>query len=226
MECIWTLETPAPVLHAVRPDACLDIVFSPESGLQAIGAMTVEQRHRIPAGSRTTGVRFRPGMAGEFLRVSPADLTDRAVPLEDLLGRRAREFRSQLEASPDAAGLMGTFLPIPTAPPNPVRRAIEAMVQSRGLADLDWIARQSNLSARHFRRRCLEASGLTPKHLCRVLRFRQASALAQSVRQPDWVQIALEAGYFDQAHLIRDFRQFTGRPPMAVFSNTAAAPIL
>ena len=36
------------------------------------------------------------------------------------------------------------------------------------------------------------------------------------------MQIALEAGYFDQAHLIRDFREFTGRPPMAVFSNTAA----
>jgi AraC-like DNA-binding protein len=40
------------------------------------------------------------------------------------------------------------------------------------------------------------------------------------------VQIALESGYFDQAHLIRDFRQFTGRPPMSVFSNTAAAPIV
>ena len=162
MECIWTLETSAPVLHAVRPDACLDIVFSPKASLQAIGAMTVEQRHQIPAGSLMTGVRFRPGMAGEFLRVSPAELTDRVVPLEDLLGPRARQFRSKLEASPDAAGLIGAFLPIPAAPPNPVRRAIEAMVQSRGLADIDWIARQVNLSPRQFRRRCLEARASPP----------------------------------------------------------------
>jgi len=100
------------------------------------------------------------------------------------------------------------------------------MVQTHGLVDLDWVAAQSNLSPRHFRRRCLEESGLTPKHLCRVLRFRQASSLALSARKPDWVQIALETGYFDQAHLIRDFRQFTGRPPMSVFSNTTAAPIV
>jgi hypothetical protein len=125
------MQTSAPVHHAVCPDACLDIVFSPESGLQAIGTMTVEQRYQIPAGSRTTGGRFLPGMAGEFLHVSPAELTDRAVPLADLLGRRARELQSKLEtvdSIEDRAAALGAFLTVPTAPPGPVRRAIEAMV--------------------------------------------------------------------------------------------------
>ena len=123
------------------------------------------------------GVRFRPGMAGEFLCVSPAQLTDRTVPLEDLLGPAARRLQARLAdtAAADRAGVLSTFLGIPPAPADPVRRAIAAMVEARGVADLDWVAAQSNLSPRQFRRRCLEASGLAPKHLCRVLRFRYAA---------------------------------------------------
>jgi len=89
-----------------------------------------------------------------------------------------------------------------------------------GNADLESIARQSNLSPRQFRRRCLEESGLSPKRLCRVLRFRRACRIAGGFDRPDWAAIALEAEYFDQAHLIRDFHEFTGLTPMAVFSNT------
>ena len=88
-------------------------------------------------------------------------------------------------------------------------------------ADLDGIACAANLSPRNFRRRCLHESGLGPKRLCRVLRFQHTCRLAGAARRPDWPAIALEAGYFDQAHLIRDFHEFTGLTPMAVFFNTA-----
>ena len=85
--------------------------------------------------------------------------------------------------------------------------------------DLEWVARQANLSSRQFRRRCLEESGLTPKQLCRVLRFRHACQLARGGARVEWAGIAAEAGYFDQAHLIRDFREFAGATPVSVFSN-------
>jgi AraC-like DNA-binding protein len=224
------METPAPVRSlAVRPDACVDIVYSSADGLHAVGTMTVEQSYDMPAGTVMTGVRFLPGMAGEFLAVPPVRLTDRVVPLEDLLGRQASELQARLAAArsaADRARVLGSFLRIPPAPPDPVRRAIEALVEARGIADLDWVAAQSNLSPRQFRRRCLEESGLTPKHLCRVLRFRHALSMARAPGRPDWALIAADAGYFDQAHLIRDFREFTGRTPMSVFSNTVAVPVV
>src|SRR5271154_2263655 len=90
IECAWFLESRGAVCgHRVPPDGCLDIVYDRRHGLRAIGAMTVEQRFDFPQDAHQTGVRFRPGMAGRFLGISPAELTDASAPLEDLLPRRA-----------------------------------------------------------------------------------------------------------------------------------------
>jgi len=224
IECSWSVVTTEPVCgYPVRPDGCLDIVFDRESGLRAIGAMTREQRYHLAAGSLLMGIRFRAGLARSFLRIAPAALTDTAVALEDLWGRAGRELRNRISEAGSVdegvAELLAALAP-PREPLTPIERAIEAMAASRGMADLDEIATQANLSIRQFRRRCLEESGLTPKHLCRVLRFRHACELASASRL-GWTAIAAEAGYFDQAHLIRDFREFTGATPMSVFSSTA-----
>ena len=115
--------------------------------------------------------------------------------------------------------ILASSLRAPADPPNGVQRAIEAVASSHGDIDLEWVARQAGMSERQFRRRCLEESGLPPKQLCRVLRFRRACTLGE--RGLPWGLIAAEAGYFDQAHLIRDFREFTGgNTPVSVFSNT------
>jgi AraC-like DNA-binding protein len=220
VECCWFLESARSLEHAVRPDGCLDIVYSRDTGLRVVGAMTTEQRFTLPAGSRTIGVRFRPGMARPFLRIAPAELTEKIVTLEDLWGRRARDLEGRLESEPCGQTLAAALIAPPA--PDPVKRAIETIVESRGAIDLDWVADQAGMSPRHFRRRCFEESGLAPKHLCRILRFRRACELANR-RENGWAAIAIDAGYFDQAHLIRDFHEFTGRAPVSVFSNTAAA---
>jgi AraC-like DNA-binding protein len=222
VECAWSIETSAPLSgYPVRPDGCLDILYSP-AGLQVVGAMTAEQRYDLPSGASTVGLRFHPGMAAAFLRVPAAELTDRVIPLEEIWGAAARELQSRLDHAVSAAerlAILGATVRPPASTPNPVQRAIETVTSSHGDIDLDWVARQAGMSERQFRRRCLEESGLAPKQLCRVLRFRRACALGE--RGLPWGLIAAEAGYFDQAHLIRDFREFTGDTPMSVFSNTA-----
>jgi AraC-like DNA-binding protein len=225
VECSWYLDTAEAVTgHRVPPDGCLDIVYDRSNGLRAIGTMTREQRFHFPKGAHLAGVRFRPGMAGRFLGVSPAELTDTSTPLEDLWPRRARQLERQLDDArsiQDAMRILLGSLPAPDAL-TPLQQAIESLSATNGNADLDVVARQANLSPRQFRRRCLEESGLTPKRLCRVLRFRHACRIAGEVDRLDWPAIALEAEYFDQSHLIRDFQEFTGHTPMAVFSNTRA----
>lgn len=185
--------------------------------------MTVEQKFYYPAGRRIVGVRFHPGKAGTFLGVAPSDLTDGIAALEGTWGARARTLEERLREARtpgETVRLLLDAIPPPMSEPNPVQRAIEAISTDHGGCDLELAARQANLSMRQFRRRCLEESGLTPKHLSRVLRFRYACELAGRTERPQWPDIAAEAGYFDQAHLIRDFHEFAGGAPVAVFSNT------
>jgi AraC-like DNA-binding protein len=224
IECGWYLDTGQAVTgHRVPPDGCLDIVYDHATGLRAIGAMTREQHFHFPDGAEVAGVRFRPGMAGTFLGVAPAELTDTTAPLEDLWPGRARDLKRRLDDAKsiqEAMRILLANLPAPDAALTPTQRAIEALAMANGNADLDSAAHQANLSVRQFRRRCLEESGLTPKRLCRVLRFRHVCRMAGAAGRLNWSDLALEADYFDQSHLIRDFREFTGRSPMAVFSNT------
>ena len=232
VECFWTLQSEAPVRgYPVRPDGCVDLIFpdqihAPDRGARVVGAMTAERRFDLAAGAHVYGIRFRPGMARPFLGVAAAELTDRAVALSDVWGKAARSVEGQFSEAvslDEALGLLGSVLPTPVDAPDSVQLAIEAMTAAHGDIDLDWVARHAGLGARQFRRRCLEESGLLPKHLCRVLRFRRACQLANGAT--DWAQIAASAGYFDQSHLIRDFHEFTGGTPMSVFSKTRAAAV-
>jgi AraC-like DNA-binding protein len=173
----------------------------------------------------TVGVRFHPGMAGALLKLPPVVLTDESAALEDVWGSSARQLRRRLEDAPAAVDrlrvLAGALMP-PKQASGPVERALRFLTAANGIADVDWMARQAGLSSRQFRRRCLEEAGLGPKRLARVLRFRHANRLAARARRPDWSSIAASAGYFDQAHLIRDFREFTGRTPAAAVAGASS----
>jgi AraC-like DNA-binding protein len=201
----------------------MDLWYSPEGGVAVVGAMTCERRYDVAAGSRWAGLRFRPGMARRYLGIGAAELCDEVVPLDAVMGRAARELSARLDGAAsnrDRRQLLLDAVSAGERPADPVHLAIEALTRAHGEADVDWLADQAGMSARQFRRRCREEAGLGPKHLARILRFRRACRLAE--RGESWLRVAVEAGYFDQAHLIRDFREFTGSTPMSVFSKTGA----
>lgn len=224
VECAWSFEARAAVESRVSPDGCVDILYERGRGLRAIGTMTVEQRFDYGRGAAITGVRFHPGVAGTFLGISPAEFTDGCVPLGDVWPQRAREIERRMDDTPSieaARKLLLDWIAVPASAKTPVQQAIGALTAAHGNADLNELARQANLSPRQFRRRCLEESGLSPKHLARVLRFRHACRIARGSPHLGWPAIALNAGYCDQSHFIRDFREFTRETPVAVLSNTA-----
>jgi methylphosphotriester-DNA--protein-cysteine methyltransferase len=224
VECVWTLNADASVAgHPVPPDGCVDLLYDRQRGLSIAGAMSVQQRFDLPPGA-SAGVRFHPGMAASFLHGDVAELNDSVVSLDDIHPRFSRDLAERMRNANSLASAMQMLLAAlrpAVRTPNPVQRAIQAIVAVKGRAAIDCCACQANLSDRQFRRRCREESGFTPKLLARILRFRNARDLAwKSPASMNWPGIAAEAGYFDQAHLIRDFRQFTGGLPTSVFSNT------
>jgi AraC-like DNA-binding protein len=235
IECFWHHSSVEPVRdYRVLPDGCSDIIFEQPArdygGLAIVGTMTHAHAFDIPARQSTFGVRFRPGMAPRLLRVPGSLAVDRSIPLVDAWKSTAvRELLEQLAEtnstrnSPrDSIALIESALAAP-APLDPFEKALACLAKTFGQISLDALAGAASLSSRQFRRICLDRTGLTPKRLARILRFRHAATHAKKGRR-DWADVALACVYYDQAHLINEFRELSGVSP-AQFSAVAASPL-
>ena len=176
----------------------------------------------LPPDLLAVGVRFRPGAAKAFLKLPLGEATDTTIPLEDLWNSRASRLSARLSDCASIAEMLEAVQSALGRPEGPTtaQRALLALPQNRELWNPDELARQSGFSPRHFRRLCLDETGLTPKRLCRILRFRETLGRIRSCQprggRVDFAGLAVEAGYYDQAHLIREFGEFAGCPPGAL----------
>lgn len=163
------------------------------------------------------GVHFKPGGAAPFLGLPACKLAGTHVDLDTLWGPAARQLR---EALCTARTLARRFQILEAALlaklRGPFRR--HAAVQKalgelrRGTAVRDIVG-QVGLSHRRFIEVFSSEVGIRPKLFGRIERFQRASALTHRQASPDWSKIAVECGYFDQSHLIRDFMAFSGFAP-------------
>ena len=218
IECFWTIRHGGPAaLHRVVPDGCADILFTRNGGsvsLDAVGPMTAYRDFPMRDGQLLVGVRFHPGMGTAALSVPGDRVTDEIMPLEDLWGSRAKELLDRLAGASSLEQSARMFeAAVPSIQNSTcVERALAWMAGHRGSVSIDEVAHQAGFSARQFRRVCLEQTGLTPKFLARVLRFRHA--LSRVHHFPgQFAELALDCGYYDQAHFINEFRRLSGRTP-------------
>jgi len=218
VECFWGFESGCEIPeYPVLPDGCVDIVYSPSLAreLQLVGTMTSAKRFALPAGGVQFGVRFRPGMSRAFLPIPAWDTTDQSITLSDIWGAEARRLTEQLGEAQSAEKCIG-FLEARLRGPGDitlVQRLCASIVDQAGQVRIDDLAGQAGLSARQLRRLFLEQVGLSPKHFCRVVRFRSSLSHLRQTPRADWAQVALDCGYYDQAHFINEFREFSGYTP-------------
>ncbi len=158
------------------------------------------------------------------------ELGGQLVDLADVLGPEGRRLAEQLRETHgwrQRFALMDQFLlrRMDSGPrPSPeVGWAWRMLVASGGTVPIGRIADEVGWSHRHLIARFRQQIGLTPKTGARLVRL---DAVWRCIEKPsplDWGQVAAEAGYADQAHLIRDFRQFTGTTPTEFLARTRAA---
>lgn len=207
------------MLHRVVPDGCADILFTRDSrgvSLEAIGPMTSYRDFPLLDGHWLVGVRFHPGMWADTLRVPADRILDQTVSLDHLCGASAKRLLDHLAGTNSPAESVRLFeaaLPHIEAPDR-LQRALQWIAERRGVVSIDEAAGHAGFSVRQFRRLCLERTGLSPKFLARILRFRHA--LSRVRQYPGQLaEFALDCGYYDQAHCIREFRELSGRTPSA-----------
>ena len=218
VERFWTVEPGSSLSeYPVLPDGCVDIVYSPgvTRELQLVGAMTSARRFALSAGQFQFGVRFRPAMSQAFLPLPGPDTLDQSIALSDLWGADARRLTEQIseaQSPRQCIGLIETRLANPSGI-TIVQRLCSSIVEQAGQVRIDDLAFQAGLSSRQLRRLFIEQVGLSPKHFCRVIRFRNSLSRLSERGHADWVQMALDCGYYDQAHFINEFREFSGYTP-------------
>jgi AraC-like DNA-binding protein len=189
-----------------------------EAGLLSLAGVTGlasgPRRYTYEPHTASILVRFTPQGAA-CLGVPASELSGRSVPLDALLSPlRVHELSQRLlDAShldERVALVQALLLELPFAPDRLVARAIARLSPPRPPAIAE-VARELDIGERQLERRFLARVGITPKRFATLRRFERALALAGSA--PSLGQLAQQSGYYDQSHLIREFRAFAGAPP-------------
>jgi AraC-like DNA-binding protein len=221
------------------PDGEVDLIVrvtDTRSDVHAIGTRLHVLRKSVEdVPPQTVAVRFKPGGAYPFFGVPMSELTNRILPIEAFWGADGRRLRNMLGEAPTVAARLhvledalserllrdDVFEP---ASAYVVRRAVRAITDATELPRVDALARTVGVSTRQLRRAFDDVVGVGPKAFARIVRFQRAVRAAEGTVLPDWGSIATAVGYYDQAHLIADFRALTGTTPGALVRARVPLP--
>jgi len=205
----------------VLPDGCIDLLIGLDTRtVQVVGTMTSALALRGPAPA-LAAVRFRPGAAAAVLGVSARELTDRRVPLEEVgagwCSPGVLEAESPLEVVRGLeASLLRRLSLLPArAAAARVAHVVRACFGPRP-PTVAALAREVGWSRQRLTRVLVDEVGLGAKELLRVGRLQRAVAELQRWPGVSLAETALGLGYFDQAHMCRDFRELVGVSPKLV----------
>jgi hypothetical protein len=216
--CVWSGASPSDAPCRVLPDGCVDILWAPGRHPWVAGPDTTAKCEMLPPGPRV-GIRFRPGAAPAVLGLPASELRDLRVSLADLwpAGPAAR----LSDALAGAGTIEARFRALEAAvderarragPPDPRVTAVVARLlrpaDARGAPPPGDLAGE-----RQLRRRFTDAVGYAPKVFERVMRLQRFLGLARAAPGARLADLALAAGYADQAHLTRECRRLAGLTP-------------
>ncbi len=175
-------------------------------------------------------VHFQPSGFCQLFGVPMPEFTDHAYEARSVLGTRISEIEERLA---DAAGfaqridVATAFLlkrAIKVHAPDAVAKIANRILLERGALHIPEAAASTGLSIRQFERRFREQVGVAPRLYARIVRFQGALSSRLMVQRRTWTEIAQEFGYYDQMHMVHDFRRFSGESPTGFFEHFMAMP--
>ena len=244
VKCFWTLEddgSSTPERQRVLPDGCMELIFHYgdhyrqyfEDGSNVIQPKCfvfgqISSYIEIEPTGRTgiVAARFLPEGLVPFIEIVIAELENRAVDLYDLFGDEGKMLEVKVCSAadnPSRIKMIEEFLLSKLASPktidNITKACVQAIFQSQGQIGVVELADKMNINRRNMERRFISAVGLSPKQLSRVARLQATLKMLDQKQYSSLTSLAYESGYYDQAHFIKDFKEFTGLSPKSFFSD-------
>ncbi len=237
VECFWYLRrdaaAPGDPVERIAPDGCCELIFNFGDAVRAPDpagrwetqptAMLVGQISRclelVPGGAiEMLGVRFRPAGVAAFWPLALNELTNGHASLDALDGPW-RDLEARMHDARTTAARLALLERTLLARRRPGGRdrlgaAVDRLRATGGTARIGDLAAALNVSPRQLERDFTRGVGLSPKQLARIFR---CQAVLRAVQRGDhrWADVAQACGYFDQAHLVNEFRLLTGATPEA-----------
>jgi AraC-like DNA-binding protein len=172
-------------------------------------------------------IHFQPSGFFQLFGVPMHNLADRAYEARSVIGDSitelearladAQDFRQRVEVATSSLTQRLTTMDAPDA----VARIANQVLSDRGVLQIQNAAARAGLSVRHFERRFLEQVGVAPRRYARIVRFQAALNIRLNAERP-WTDIAHDLGYYDQMHMVHDFRMFSGESPTRLSGLFAA----
>jgi AraC-like DNA-binding protein len=231
---VYDIEQDAPRVSIPHPESHVVVRIGPtirnELDVYAFGAQERARRKRIPGGHRIVMARLLLGAHEHVLGVPASTLAGRYVPLEELWGdgvtRRLTERLARARTTREAGQVLESAIAECVASRDKPRSAPPlalAAAAKLSRANVNEVADDLGVSERHLRRVFRETVGVSPKAFAKLARFHRALRAARELTHPGWASIASAAGYYDQAHLIADFRAIAGVTPQALLGELRAS---
>lgn len=201
-----------------------DFASSPEFLL--IGLFTKPYEIQFKRVVDVFGIRFKPEGIYHLLGIPASEVHHCFADMESLVGKNFREFFSKLKelnSTPKMISLTEKFLLYNIGRSKSdlyyLNRAAEIIRIRKGRISIDELAELVYISKRQLEREFKQKLGITPKRYMRIARLNEINRKIKNGDRIDLTGLSYSAGYSDQAHLIRDFKEFTGESPRVLLNN-------
>ena len=225
----WDLRGRPPFRQEILPHPSVNLVVEPQ-GASVWGVPTCRDVRLLHGRGWAVGTKFKPGAFTAITGVSAVTITDRSVPVPACLGGMldpiAIESTDEHRLDAAVTEIEGRLAPSADVQ-DPALHLVGDVIRS--MQDLDPNARVAQIAARHhiaprtLQRLFRRYVGVNPKWVLKRLRIHQAVERLTGPRAVPWTSLALELGYYDHAHFIRDFRLVVGLSPAEYASQAESA---
>jgi AraC-like DNA-binding protein len=221
VEHFWAVrwDLPEPFLQETLPHPSVHVVV--ENGQARVVGVVRGRFSRVLEGEgRVFGVKFRPGGFYPFVGWPVSRIVNRVVPLREVFGKGSEALAPAVVAqagedgmSEVAAAFLRARLPERDLAAEETGRLVERIAADRAVTRVEHLVSGLDWSTRRLQRQFSRYVGVGPKWVIQRYRLHEAVESIKAGAVVDWPQLALDLGYFDQAHFIRDFKALVGRPP-------------
>lgn len=171
---------------------------------------------------------FQPHGFYTLFHLSPCEIADKIVWSEDIFNSDLKLLQEQLSEADNFAAMVkltNEWLLLylkkkkSIAYNNRITVAANLITKNAGLINIEMLAQHACMSMRNFERVFIHETGMSPKQLCCISRFNKALELKLKNPSLKWISVAHQSGYFDQMHLIKDFKRYCGEAPASLLKH-------